>query len=89
LEQRIDIESIDDNCLTFWYEHQFGYRILSWLVRSIYSISATTANVERQFIASEMMISSRRTRFNPEQANNAMFLCSVKQNGWLVIVFYF
>jgi hypothetical protein len=80
LEQRIDIESIDDNPLTFWYENRFAYPILSRLARSIYSIPATTTNVERQFSASGMMISSRRTRLNPEQVNNAMFLRSVKKN---------
>jgi len=85
LEQRIDIESIDDNRLTFWYEHRFDYPILSRLVRSIYSIPATTANVERQFSASGMIISSRRTRLNSERVNNDMFLCSVKKiSNWLL-----
>ncbi len=79
MEQRIDIESIDDNPLTFWYKHRFAYPILSRFMRSIYSVPATTANVERQFSASAMMISSRRTRLNPEQVNNAMFLRSVKK----------
>jgi len=27
LEQRIDIESTDDNPLTFWYKHRFAYPI--------------------------------------------------------------
>jgi len=49
LEQRIDIASINDNPLTFWYEHQFTYPTLSRLARSIYSIPTTTANVEHQF----------------------------------------
>ncbi|CAF4992395.1 unnamed protein product [Rotaria sp. Silwood1] len=76
LEQRIDMESIDDNPLTFWYEYRFAYPTLSQLARSIYSIPATIANVARQFSASRMMISSRRTRLNPEQINNAKFLRS-------------
>ncbi|CAF3746157.1 unnamed protein product [Rotaria sp. Silwood1] len=80
LEQRIDMESIDDNPLTFWYEYRFAYPTLSQLARSIYSIPATIANVARQFSASRMMISSRRTRLNPEQINNAKFLRSVKKN---------
>ncbi|CAF4527343.1 unnamed protein product, partial [Rotaria sp. Silwood2] len=80
LEQRIDIESIDDNPLAFWYEHRFIYPILSRLARSIYSIPATTANVERQFSATGMMITSRRTKLNPEQINNAMFLRSVNKS---------
>jgi len=80
LEQRIDIESIGDNPLTFWYENRFTYPTLSRLARSIYSIPASTANVERQFSASGMMISSRRTKLNPEQINNAMFLRSVTKN---------
>ncbi len=85
MEQRTDIESIDDNRLTFWYEHWFDYPILSWLVRSIYSIPATIANVERQFDASGMIISTGHTRLNPERVNNAMFLCWVKQmNDWLL-----
>ena len=80
LEQKMDMESIDDNPLTFWYENRFTYPILSRLARSIFSIPATTADVERQFSASGMMISSRRTRLNPEQVNNALFLRSVKKN---------
>jgi hypothetical protein len=52
------MESVHDNPLTFWYEHRFAYPILSRLARSIYSIPATTANVERQFTVSGMMISS-------------------------------
>jgi hypothetical protein len=59
LEQRIGIESIDDNPLTFWYKHRFAYPILSRLIRSIYSVRATTANIKRQFSASG-------TRLNPE-----------------------
>ncbi len=81
MEQRIYVESIDDNPWTFWYEHRFAHPILSWLARSIYSIPATTANFERQFSASWLMISLR--------VNNAMFLLSVRKNEWLVIVFYF
>jgi hypothetical protein len=37
-----------------------------------------------------MMISSRRTRLNPEQVNNAMFLRSVKRmNDWLLFCLFF
>ena len=79
LEQRIDMASIDDNPLTFWYKYQSIYPILSKLARSIYSIPATTANVERQFSAGGLMIHSRRTRLNPEQVNNALFLRSVRK----------
>ncbi len=73
------MESIDDNPLTFWYEHRFAYPTLFQLSRSIYSIPATAANIERQFSASGMMISSRCTRLNLHQINNAMFLGSVKK----------
>lgn len=81
LEQRIDTESIDENPLKFWYDNRFTYPNLSRLARSIFSISATTANVERQFSASGMMISSRRTRLNLEQVNNALFLRSIKKTS--------
>jgi hypothetical protein len=74
------MESIDDNPLPFWYEHRFAYPTLSELARSIYSIPATTANLERQFSASGMMIGSKCTRLNPEQINNPMFLRSVKKS---------
>ncbi|CAF5099123.1 unnamed protein product [Rotaria sp. Silwood1] len=90
LEQRIDTESIDDNPLSFWYHHRLTYPILSQLARSIYSIPASTANVERTFSGSGMMINSRRTRLNPEQINNAMFLRSVKKmSDCIIIVFHF
>jgi hypothetical protein len=64
------MESIDDNPLTFWYEYWFAYPTLSQLTHSICSIPVTTANVERQFSASGMMISSTRTRLNLEQTNS-------------------
>ena len=87
LEQRIDMASIDDIPLTFWYKYQSIYPILSKLARSIYSIPAITANVERQFSAGGLMIHSRRTRLNPGQVNNALFLRSVRKLV-TVIVFY-
>jgi hypothetical protein len=71
------MESIDNNLLTFLYEHRFAYPTLSQLAHSIYYIPITTANIERQFIASGMMISSRRTRLNSEKIKNDMFLRSV------------
>ncbi|CAF4892399.1 unnamed protein product [Rotaria sp. Silwood1] len=80
LKQRIDINSIKDNPLTFWYENRFIYPILSQLARSIFSIPATTANVERQFSAGGLMVNSRRTRLNPQQINNSLFIRSVKKN---------
>ena len=80
LEQRIDAKSIDNNPLSFRYEHRFAYPILSQLARSIFSIPASTANVRRiTFSGSGMMINSRCTRLNPEQINNAMFLRSIKE----------
>jgi hypothetical protein len=63
------MESIDDNPLTFWYEYRFAYPTLSQLTHSICSIPVTIANVERQFSARGMMISSTRTRLNLEQIN--------------------
>ena len=48
MNKRIDIESIDDNPITFWYEHRFAYPTLSQVVQSIYCVPATTANVECQ-----------------------------------------
>ncbi|CAF2868588.1 unnamed protein product [Rotaria sp. Silwood2] len=77
LEQHIAIELIDDNPLRFWCEHRFIYPTLSRLARSIFSIPATTANVERQFSGSGLMINSRRTRLDPEQVNDALFLRSI------------
>jgi len=47
---------------------------------SIFSIPASTANVERQFIAGGLMVNSRRTRLNPQQVKNALFIRSVKKN---------
>ena len=79
MDKRIDIESIDDNPITFWYEHRFAYSTLSQLVQSIYSAPTTTANVERQFNASRITISSRLTRSNSEQINNAIFLRSARK----------
>ena len=78
LEQRIDMATVEDNPLTFWYKYRSVYPILSKLARSIYSIPATTANVERQFSAGGLMVNARRARLNPEQVNNALFLRSAR-----------
>ncbi|CAM4848245.1 unnamed protein product, partial [Rotaria magnacalcarata] len=80
LEQWIEIELIDENPRKYWYEHRLIYPTLSKLARSIFSIPATTANVEREFSGSGLMINVRRTRLNPEQVNNALFLRSVNKN---------
>ncbi|CAF2971190.1 unnamed protein product [Rotaria sp. Silwood2] len=90
LEQRIDTESIDDSPLSFWYKNRFTYPILSQLARSIYSIPASAANVERTFSGSGIMINSGCTRLNPEQISNAMFLRPVKEmSDCIIIIFHF
>ncbi|CAF1639363.1 unnamed protein product [Rotaria magnacalcarata] len=77
IKKRIDINSIKNNPLTFWYENRFIYPILSQRARFIFSISATTANVERQFSAGGLMVNSRPTRLNPQQINNSLLIRSV------------
>jgi hypothetical protein len=79
LNHRIDIKSIDDDPSKFWYEHRSTHPFLLKLARSIFSIPASTANVERQFSAGGLMVNSRRTRLNPQQVNNALFIRSVKK----------
>jgi hypothetical protein len=81
LKQRIEIDSIDDNPLKFWFDHRFIYPVLSKVARSLYSIPASTANVERQFSAGGLMVNSRRTRLNPHQVNNALLIRSMKKNN--------
>ena len=48
------------------------------LPRFIFSIPATTANVEHEFSAGGLIVNSRRTRLNPQQINNSLFIRSVK-----------
>ena len=74
LKQRIEINSIDDNPLKLWFDHRFIYPVLSKLTRSLYSILANTANIEREFSACSLMVNSRRTRLNPQQVNNALLI---------------
>ena len=74
LKQRIEINSIDDNPLKLWFDHRFIYPVLSKLTRSLYSILANTANIEREFSACGLMVNSRRTRLNPQQVNNALLI---------------
>lgn len=78
----LDLEKskIDPNPLLFWNEHKQKYPRLSRLARSIFSIPATSAGVEREFSSAGMVINERRTNLNPEHVDNILLVRSMKKN---------
>ena len=49
------------------------------LARWIFSIPATSTNVERQFSGAGLIIQERRTNLNPEQLNNILLIRSMEK----------
>ncbi|CAF4400352.1 unnamed protein product, partial [Rotaria sp. Silwood2] len=67
--------SIDDqykisNPLFFWQHHQHKLPYLAKLARLLYSIPATSACVEQQFSAGDLLINERRSSLNPDTVQN-------------------
>ncbi|CAF3651684.1 unnamed protein product [Rotaria sordida] len=52
-----------------------------YLTRSIFSIPATSAGVEREFSAAGLVIQERRTNLNPEQLDNILLLKVVQKEN--------
>lgn len=77
LSMQIENETIGDNPLPFWKANQKKLPKLAKIARKIHSIPATTACVEREFSASGLVVTERRSALNPDSVNNIIFLRSV------------
>ncbi|CAF4924085.1 unnamed protein product [Rotaria sp. Silwood1] len=74
LSLELDRSKLSSNPLDFWKEQHEKFPRLSRLARSIFSIPATSAGVEREFSAAGLVIQERRTNLNPEQLDNILLL---------------
>lgn len=78
LSLQIEKSTLTSNPMDFWRQ-QTSFPFLSKLARSIHSIPATSANVERQFSAAGLVFNQRRTNLNPAQLNNILFVRSFEK----------
>ncbi|CAF3383242.1 unnamed protein product, partial [Rotaria sp. Silwood2] len=76
--------SIDDkfkapNPLPFWHHYQNKLPCLAKLARRLYSIPATSADVERQFSAVGVLVNERRASLNPDTVEDVLFVRSIQK----------
>ena len=76
LSMHIDPDQIPNNPLLFWKENQKNLPLMAKLARTIHSIPATTASVEREFSASGLVMCERRSSLNPHNVDNILLLRS-------------
>ncbi|CAF3643806.1 unnamed protein product [Rotaria sp. Silwood1] len=79
LIMKIDKSLITYNPLDFWRYHAKQFPLLSKLAKRIYSISATSCNVEHQFSSAGLVINQGRTNINPEHIDNILLIRSFKK----------
>ncbi|CAF2710518.1 unnamed protein product [Rotaria sp. Silwood2] len=84
LNFEIDRSKLQSDPLPFWKEHQDKFPCLSRYARSIHSIPATSASVERQFSGAGLIINERRTNLKPEQLDNVLLIRSMEKNKILL-----
>ena len=65
---------LTSNPLDFWRYHREKFPRLSRLARWIFSIPATSINVERQFSGAGHVKQERRTNLNPEQLDDILLI---------------
>ena len=77
---RMNIEDIhkQPNPLPFWGDHQNKYPGLALIARRLFSISVTSAGVERQFSAAGLTITECRARLDPDTVNDILFIRSIQ-----------
>ncbi|CAF2076585.1 unnamed protein product, partial [Rotaria magnacalcarata] len=80
LNLEIDRSKLEYDPLPFWKKHQDKFPHLSRYARSIHSIPATSASVERQFSGAGLVINERRTNLKPEQLDNVLLIRSMQKN---------
>ena len=64
--------------LEFWRNHQNQFPLLSKLARSIFSIPATTTNVEREFSKAGWILNQRRSSLKPDEVDKILFVRSME-----------
>ncbi|CAF3725917.1 unnamed protein product [Rotaria sp. Silwood1] len=90
LNFEIDRSKLQSDPLPFWKEHQDKFPCLSRYARSIHSIPATSASVERQFSAAGLIISERRSNLKPEQLDNVLLIrSSIRQVHIFALIYSF
>ncbi|CAF4039435.1 unnamed protein product [Rotaria sp. Silwood1] len=63
--------------LQFWKDYQNQLPFLSKYARSIFSIPATTTNVEREFSTAGYVLNQRRSSLKPEEVDKILFVRSM------------
>jgi len=63
----------------FWKNHSDRFPILSKYARSIFSIPATTTNVEREFSSAGFSLNERRASLKPDKLDEILLVRSVEK----------
>lgn len=72
-------EKTECNILSYWKNRSRDFKVLSLLVRDIYSIQASSAPIEKYFSGSTFLMRPHRSRFTYKNLSNIMFLkCNKK-----------
>ena len=79
LIMELDKSKLSSNPLEFWKVNHEKFPRLSCLARSIFSIPATSAGIEREFSGAGVVMHERRTNFNPEQVDNILLVRSMQK----------
>jgi hypothetical protein len=66
----------NDNPLLFWTEQEKLLPNMSKLSRKIFSIPASSAEIERAFSSAGVVISQRRTNISPSTVNDIILIRS-------------
>ena len=75
----LDKSKLSSNPLEFWKVNHEKFPRLSCLARSIFSIPATSAGIEREFSGAGVVMHERRTNLNPEQVDNILLVRSMQK----------
>ena len=79
LDMSIDEKFRTANPLLFWFYHQDQLLCLAKLARRFYSISATSASVDREFSAAGVLVNERRASLNPDTVEYILFVRSIQK----------
>ena len=75
----IDKPSLTNNPLDFWKPHSKEFPLLCKLAKRIYSIPATSCDVDRQFSRAGLVVNQRRTNKSPDQVKNIFLIRSFQK----------
>ena len=96
LDRYLDVElekvKLKSNPMNFWRDHREKFPRLSCLARWIFSVPATSTNVERQLSGAGLVKQERRTNLNPGQLDNILPIRSMEKYEHffrIMVVFFF